>query len=72
MNVAQFLHEVTGLETSKCTSASKLADITGWESLAVVQLMIALEGELGRMLEQDELETLNTLGDVEKILGMKV
>ena len=68
MHVVDFLIDVAELDASDCIASTKLADITGWESLAMVRLAIGLEAVLGRPLELDELDSLVTVGDVQALL----
>jgi len=67
MNVVDFLSDVTDLDASECVANTELADIVGWESLAMVRLAIGLEGILGRPLELEEIDSLVTVGDVEEL-----
>jgi acyl carrier protein len=45
-----------------------LGDISGWDSVVMVRLVVAIEERLGRQLSDLELEGIETVGDVEKLL----
>lgn len=71
MNIVDFLNDVTDLDIRDCAASTKLADMDGWESLAIVQLAVGLEVILGRPLELEEIESLVTVGDIEALLAEK-
>ena len=45
-----------------------LGDIAGWDSLVMVRLVVSLEEKLGRQLDDAEIESIETVGDVEKLV----
>lgn len=45
-----------------------LGDVPGWDLVAMVRLVVAIEERLGRQLGDLELEGIETVGDVEKLL----
>jgi acyl carrier protein len=45
-----------------------LADIDGWDSLKGVRLVLRLEEIIGRKLSEDDIEGLQSVGDVERLL----
>jgi acyl carrier protein len=45
-----------------------LGDIAGWDSVTMVRLVVALEENLGRQLSDSELESIETVADVEKLV----
>jgi acyl carrier protein len=47
-------------------------DVTGWDSFAHVNLIMALEGEFGIKFRLAEVQELNCVGDVIDVIGKKV
>lgn len=45
-----------------------LAELEGWDSLKGVRLVLRLEEIVGRELSEDDIERLQSVGDVERIL----
>ena len=45
-----------------------LGDVPGWDSVAMVRLVIAIEEKIGRQLSDLELERIETVADVEKLV----
>jgi acyl carrier protein len=45
-----------------------LAQIEGWDSLKGVRLVLRLEERLGRELSEDEIEKLQSVEDVDRLL----
>jgi acyl carrier protein len=62
--LVEILHQ--GIESVSGTTA--LNDLAGWDSLKMVNLVVRLEEVLGRELKEPELESLNTVGDLELLL----
>ena len=48
-----------------------LADIPGWDSLKMVRLVLQIEGLLDRQLEESEVETLERVSDVQRLVDGK-
>ena len=48
------------------------ADIEGWDSLANVQIMVAIESEFGVTFDLDELASFKKIGDIVNCLESKV
>jgi acyl carrier protein len=46
-----------------------LAEIDGWDSLKGVRLILRLEEIIGRELSEDDIEGLQAVGDVERLLN---
>lgn len=69
MDANVFINEATGLRSSGDSADQNLSAINGWDSLAMVNLVVALEDKIERELEAEELENLMTAGDVAKILA---
>jgi acyl carrier protein len=45
-----------------------LAHIDGWDSLKGVRLVLRLEEIMGRELSENDIETLQSVGDVDRLL----
>ena len=45
-----------------------LADIPGWDSMAMVRLVVAIEEKFDRQLSDSEIENIETVADVEKLV----
>ena len=45
-----------------------LGDIPGWDSVAMVRLVVAIEEKISRQLSDLELEGIETVADVEKLM----
>lgn len=69
MRVARLIAELTQRTDLALTPDHALADVPGWDSLKTVRLVLQLEGALGRELEEAELESLERLSDVERLLN---
>jgi acyl carrier protein len=52
----------------RLTEDLALGDIPGWDSVAMVRLVVAIEEKLGRQLSDLELEGIETVADVEKLM----
>jgi len=50
------------------TESLGLGDIPGWDSVVMVRLVVAIEERLDRPLSDAELEGIETVADVEKLL----
>lgn len=69
MSILHFLREMTDLNITDLDSTAELSSITGWDSLAMVQLAVGLEEHLGRELDIEELTSIVYVSDVEKLLS---
>ena len=62
--VKKIVVEHLGIDESKVNSDSKFIDDLGADSLSVVELVMDLEEELGIIIEDDDVERINTVQDV--------
>jgi acyl carrier protein len=69
MDIGELLREVGGRPVAALDSQTALNGIDGWDSLAMVRLMVKLEQLLDRELGEDELGALVTVGDVQRLIG---
>lgn len=51
----------------RLTEDLALGDIPGWDSVAMVRLVVAIEEKIGRQLSDQELEGIETVADVERL-----
>lgn len=54
--------------TPQLTEGLALGAIPGWDSVAMVRLVVAIEEKVGRQLSDLELESIETVADVERLL----
>jgi acyl carrier protein len=69
MDLGQLIQEVTGRSPVSLAPGCALSNMAGWDSLAMVRLMVRLEQHLGRELEEAELASLTTVGDIQRLLN---
>lgn len=69
MNCRGLLSEILRRELPSINGEELLRDVEGWDSLKGVRLVIRLEEIVGRELSEDELEKLQSVGDVERLLN---
>jgi acyl carrier protein len=50
------------------TEEQVLGEIPGWDSVAMVRLVVAIEERLDRQLSDSELESIETVADIEKLV----
>jgi acyl carrier protein len=67
-DISKLLQEVSGHPIPRVDAEILLADLTGWDSLATVRLMLRVEQDLGRELDENELGSLIKIGDVQRLL----
>jgi acyl carrier protein len=53
------------------SDSTPLRDISGWDSLKHVLLVVEIEKRLARQLTAEEIQTIVTLADVAAIIGRK-
>ena len=68
MNARALIAELTRRNPVTCQDNTLLADIDGWDSLKGVRLVLRLEEIVGRELSEDDIEGLQSVGDVERLL----
>ncbi len=62
--IRDFLVEQLGIDEDEITMESSFADDLGADSLDLVELIMALEEEYDIKIDDEEAETLKTVGDV--------
>jgi acyl carrier protein len=68
MDARMLLAAVVRKSAITCLDTTSLADIDGWDSLKGVRLVLRLEEILGRELSEDDIESLQSVSDVERLL----
>jgi acyl carrier protein len=68
MDARTLISEVIRKSSVTCSDNTPLADIDGWDSLRGVRLVLRLEQIVGRELSEADIEGLQSVGDVERLL----
>ena len=68
MDARMLISEVVRKSSVTCSDNTSLADIDGWDSLKGVRLVLRLEQIVGRELSEADIEGLQSVGDVERLL----
>jgi acyl carrier protein len=68
MHARQLIAEVLRTNVPIPPGAMLLADIEGWDSLKGVRLVLRLEELVGRELSEDDIERLQSVDDVDRLL----
>jgi acyl carrier protein len=68
MDARVLITEVVRKSAITCSDNTLLSEIDGWDSLKGVRLVLRLEEMLGRQLSEDDIERLQCVADVERLL----
>jgi acyl carrier protein len=68
MNARVLIAEIARKHQVACPDDTLLADIDGWDSLKGVRLVLRLQEIVGRELSEDDIGTLQSVSDVERLL----
>jgi acyl carrier protein len=68
MNARVLIAEIVRTHEVVCSDNTLLADIDGWDSLKGVRLVLRLQEIVGRELSEYDIETLQSINDVERFL----
>jgi acyl carrier protein len=68
MEARVLIAEVVRKKPVTCPDNTLLSDIDGWDSLKGVRLVLRLEEIVGRQLSEDDIEGLQSVADVERLL----
>ena len=63
--------EMLDLPEHEVTEGTVRADTESWDSLNHLQLVTAVEGEFGVKLTMDEIASINTAGDLQRIVSSR-
>ena len=64
-------HSVFFDDSIRVTAGTTAADVPGWDSVANIHLMVAIEGEFGFEFTTEQLESLETVGDIARLAAAK-
>ena len=67
-DVVEIISEKLSVEASSITADSNIIEDLGADSLDIVELVMALEDEIGTAIPDDEIVNFKTVGDVVKFL----
>jgi len=67
----QSIAEVLNVVPDELTTDKSLDDTDGWDSVAILSLMVVLSEGLGCEIEPEEVVRLKTFGDVEDLIAAK-
>lgn len=73
MNGAEFLRELDEmleLDPGSLTGAEALADVEGWDSLAVISFIALVDEKLDLVVEGEKLARAKTVADLLEIAGV--
>lgn len=68
MDARVLIAEIVRKSDLKCPGDTLLADIDNWDSLKGVRLVLRLQEIVGRELSEDDIASLQSVGDVERVL----
>lgn len=75
MNGVEFLRELEEmleLDSGALTGGEALADLEGWDSLAVISFIALVDEKLGLVVEGEKLARAKTVADLLEIAGVAV
>lgn len=70
--ITKILVETANVDASKVNEEATLKEDLGIDSLDSVEIVIALESEFDITIEDDEIKTLVTVGDIVKLINSKL
>ena len=68
----EILRDDLNVDISRVTRDSRLVDDVGLDSVAFAVGMVAIEDKLGVVINEQELLTCDTVGDLERVIRSKV
>ena len=68
----EILSDDLNVDISRVTRESRLVDDVGLDSVAFAVGMVAIEDKLGVVINEQELLTCDTVGDLERVIRSKV
>jgi len=69
MDARELISEVTKRNAYSYPSHTLLSELDNWDSLKGVRLVIRIEEVIGRKLSEEEIEQLQSIDDVGRLLG---
>ena len=67
----QVFRDIFSDDTLVITDQTTAADVTGWDSLAHINLMFTIENEFGIQIPDDRLGSFTTVGELRDYLEQK-
>lgn len=67
--IKEIVAKALGVDADTLTAETSFKEDLGADSLDLFELVMALEEEMGVEIPSEELENINTIGDVEKYLN---
>ncbi|HUB54462.1 MAG TPA: acyl carrier protein [Mycobacterium sp.] len=68
----EILRDDLNVDISRVTGESRLVDDVGLDSVAFAVGMVAIEDKLGVVINEQELLTCDTVGDLERVIRAKI
>jgi len=68
MDARVLIAEIVRKSAITCSENTLLSEIDGWDSLKGVRLVLRIEEMVGRQLTEDDIEQLQRVADVERLL----
>lgn len=69
--LTRVFRETLGIDDLELRPATTPADVPGWDSVAHVQLFLAIESEFDTALTPEELASIAKVGDILTLLGKR-
>jgi acyl carrier protein len=64
LRVGEIVADTVGLDTLVLTPATTAADVEGWDSLANVQIIVAIEKRFGIRFRTGEIASIRNVGEL--------
>jgi acyl carrier protein len=71
VRMAQVVRDVLDLDELQLTETMSAKDVDGWDSLAHIRILIAIEAEFGVRFETSEMAALPTVGAFAELILRK-
>lgn len=69
--IKRMMADILALDPSSISDSTSMDNTTSWDSLAHINLMMALEQELGIALEIEELERMRSFHEIVEVVKAK-
>lgn len=70
--LCEIVRDVIGDENVVLTETTTAQDVEGWDSLAHINIMVAVESQYGVSFTSDELSGFRDLGELQDLLRQRV
>lgn len=68
MDPRVLIKEISRSDVTDCADSTVLIEMENWDSLKSVRLILRMEEILGRSLSEADIEQLNSIGDIGRLL----